>query len=280
MILQVLLGVFLAAGFVTNYNLVFESLAGLQDGQKAALARGIHSIMTSVIFIICYSHILKPLIINTNRARSQLVWILGWIIFIILVIAAFLGYVLPLTQISFWGLVVFIKIINSVPFLGSFLSALILGGEFINVSSYSRVTTLHIVLPFIIILVLISHIIILHWNNSSDPLGLGGGLKNQTIFLIWFGLRDSTAGLFVFSLAQIIMLIFISIVAHEEGFQYFNPLVTPEKILPEWFFLSLFGVIKSISHQTIALGFAIICLLELVLNYIGRRVSFYNFILL
>jgi len=270
---QLVLGLFLAGVFLTDLEMVFINIIGLMDGPKAALARGLHSIMTSLIFSSMYIHIMKPLILNMSWAKSNSVWAVGWIVLAIIIIVAFLGYVLPLTQISYWGLIVFVKIINSIPYIGSPIAKMLLGGEFISGLTFSRVATLHIALPFILLLLVLFHMVMLHWNNSSDPLGFGGGQKTGQLFFHWFGLRDMAGAIFIFTLSEFILLVFISIIAHEESFQYYSPLATPEKILPEWFFLPLFGIIKSISNQAFALLASAAAALNLVLCFFGRRLE-------
>lgn len=165
---------------------IIEGPITFVEQEAGPLARGLHSIMTSLIFSSMYIHIMKPLILNMSWAKSNSVWAVGWIVLAIIIIVAFLGYVLPLTQISYWGLIVFVKIINSIPYIGSPIAKMLLGGEFISGLTFSRVATLHIALPFILLLLVLFHMVMLHWNNSSDPLGFGGGQKTgQLLPLIW-----------------------------------------------------------------------------------------------
>ena len=254
-IIQIISGVLLAFSYqnllsLSSYFLVSEFI----DIQGLFIVRGIHISGTSTIFFCMYLHMFKIFIHIIGEQRHYLTYVIGIILYVLTVIIAFLGYVLPCSQMSYWGLTVFWNILAAVPLLGPLILFWFWGAEFICDNTLSKVLTLHIFLPTLSFLIILAHLIALHLTSSSDSLSDRGTTSSENIFFFSYTfIRDIFAIILLFLFVLYMILIYWDFVFHEESFIFASITSTPEKIIPEWFFLTFFGLIKCIPYKFIGI---------------------------
>jgi len=208
--------------------------------------RSMHILVTSAIYLLLYIHLGKVLLLFLVVNNSMLVWFFGYLIYLLCIVIAFLGYVLPMTQMSYWGLTVFSNLLATVPVFGVKLCEWFWTGEYINVYSVVKVHSMHIVFPFLLLFVILMHFFCLHICLSSDLLDRFVCMMERVYFNFWFFMRDICFFLFFVLFVVYMFIIWWSYVFHEESYVVADALKTSEKVIPEWFFLSFFGVIKSV----------------------------------
>lgn len=265
--LQLITGLFLAIHYIPNADYAFYSVEThiMREVDGGWLVRYIHANGASIIFILLYSHIARGFYFQSYKAPRQAVWISGVTSFILIAGAAFLGYVLPWGQISYWGATVITNIITSIPVVGEALVVWIWGGFSVTSATLTRFFALHFILPFAIAGLALIHLLLLHRVGSSNPLGVQAGSADITRFYPYFALKD----LFIF-LAIFFVFIFIvgykpNIFSHPDNYVNANPIVTPAHIVPEWYFLPFYAILRAIPNK---LGGAIAIVGAIVLLYL------------
>jgi len=229
-----------------------------------------HIVGTSVIFGTMYGHIVKGVSYSTAFFSQVNVFIIGFSIYMLTVGISFFGYVLPMTQIGYWGLGVISGIIASIPIVGNIICIWFWGGEYISSASLSKIFSLHVFLPIIGLALILCHFIALHNAASSDALYKKGKSSIEATNFLCFALyRDASLSIIAFFF--LIYNIFISpyFIFHEENFQYFDSLKTSDKVIPEWFLLYLFSIIKAIPSKLIGLAILLVLIFGLLLYFIG-----------
>jgi len=212
------------------------------------------------------------------------VWFCGFMVFVLLVVVTFLGYVLPCTQMSYWGLTVFSNLFTAVPIIGSCLILWFWGSDFIQDFTLVKCHIIHIALPFVILFLICAHLFILHYYMSSDGfLDRFCFYLERIIFFTFVAIRDSF--LMFISFFLLVYMIFLGwfLVFHEESFILCNVVKTSDKIIPEWFFLFFFGFIKSVPDKLLGLSLLVFFMLNFVFliafyfEYFGRAMFIYIF---
>uniref|UniRef100_Q5G1H0 Cytochrome b n=9 Tax=Natrix TaxID=8583 RepID=Q5G1H0_NATNA len=262
--LQTITGFFLAIHYTANINLAFSSIIHItRDVPYGWMMQNTHAIGASMFFICIYTHIARGLYYGSYLNKE--VWLSGTTLLIILMATAFFGYVLPWGQMSFWAATVITNLLTAVPYLGNTLTTWLWGGFSINDPTLTRFFALHFLLPFIIISLSSIHIMLLHTEGSSNPLG-----TNSDIDKIPFHPYHSHKDMLLLTMMLTILFIILSfspdMFNDPENFSKANPLVTPQHIKPEWYFLFAYGILRSIPNKlggTIALIMSIIILLTL-----------------
>lgn len=248
-LIQVISGFFISIHYNSEIVLSFNSYILLSKIiNNGIIIQIIHGHVSSVIFIFIYIHIFKSLL--NKSFNKKLLWIRGNIILLITIGSAFLGYVLPWGQISFWGATVITNIISSIPFIGNKLTNWIWGGFSVNNATLNRFFSLHFLIPFIILFISLFHLNILHIKGSSNQIGLNSNLDK-----IFFGKRfifKDLISIFIFLI--IYYIIFLIIVDHhfiiaKENFFPADPLNTPVHIKPEWYFIFAYALLRSIPRK-------------------------------
>lgn len=247
LVIQIVSGLFLATYYTPNIGLSFDELVNfINNVNQGWLIRFIHSNGASIFFICVYVHIGKALFYGSYDMME--VWFTGIIIFFILIGTAFLGYVLPWGQMSYWGATVITNLISVVPFIGSQIVEWLWGGFNIHNATLTRFYTFHFLFPFLIALIAITHLIFLHIKGSSNPLGLNPSIDKIT-FSPFFFVKDLVSLLIFitlfFSLIHLNPLLFFDV----ENFISRNPMVTPLHIQPEWYFLFAYAILRSIPRK-------------------------------
>lgn len=259
LIIQVVTGIFLASHYISSIELAFNSIIHIiRDVKRGWIIRFIHINGASIFFVLMYLHIRRGIIFSSFKLIHT--WLSGLSIIFILIGTAFLGYVLPWGQISFWGATVITNLLSAVPYLGQTIVEWLWGGFSINQATLSRFFSLHFFLPFLLIGIVIFHLISLHQTGSNSPTGINSNL-DKISFHPYFIYKDSIS-----IILFIIILIFSSLIypfsiGDPENFNIANPLNTPIHIQPEWYFLFAYAILRSIPNKlggVVALVFSIL----------------------
>jgi len=224
--------------------------------------RGLHANGASFFFLCVYIHMFRGLYYGSFLYPRQLLWKSGVILFLLMVITAFLGYVLPWGQMSFWGAMVITSLLSSIPLVGNDIVFLLWGGFTIEDATLHRFYALHFFLPFIILLLSIIHIAFLHESGSTNPLGLPS-IYDIIPFTPYYILKDVLSIFLVLILILFINYTKPDVLGHTLNYQIANFLVTPPHIVPEWYLLFFYAILRSIPNKL--LGFAVMVLSIVVL---------------
>nr|YP_010535504.1 cytochrome b [Alectorobius cerradoensis]UYB78247.1 cytochrome b [Alectorobius cerradoensis]UYB78260.1 cytochrome b [Alectorobius cerradoensis] len=275
---QILTGIFLALHYSSDIMLAFSSISHIsRDVNFGWLIRAIHANMASLFFICLYIHIGRGLYFSSFLLTGP--WFSGTIIILILMATAFLGYVLPWGQMSFWGATVITNLLSAIPYIGTSITQWIWGGFSVDNPTLTRFFTFHFLLPFILSAMIVLHISLLHETGSSNPLGLTTNI-DKIPFHPYFSLKD-LLGLMIFLLiSSFIILIKPYMFMDPENFLMANPLITPPHIQPEWYFLFAYAILRSIPNKlggVIALitSILIILILPFTMNPKFKSISYH-----
>nr|ABK60324.1 cytochrome b [Zamenis persicus] len=264
LMLQITTGFFLAIHYTANINLAFSSIVHItRDVPYGWIMQNLHAIGASMFFICIYIHIARGLYYGSYLNKS--VWLSGTTLLIILMATAFFGYVLPWGQMSFWAATVITNLLTAVPYFGTTLTTWLWGGFSINDPTLTRFFALHFILPFTIISMSSIHIMLLHTEGSSNPLGTNSDI-DKIPFHPYHSHKDMLMLTVMMTTLFIIMSFTPNIFNDPENFSKANPLVTPQHIKPEWYFLFAYGILRSIPNKlggTMALVFSVAILLTM-----------------
>lgn len=247
LIIQIISGLFLSIHYCPNINYAFNRIIHIcRDVNYGWLIRLIHINGASFFFICLYIHIGRGLYYISYKFKK--VWIIGIIILFITIATAFLGYVLPWGQISFWGATVITNLISAIPYLGESIVLWIWGRFSVDNSTLNRFYSLHFILPFIILALVIIHLTFLHLTGSNNPLGTNRNLY-KIPFHPYFTIKDSVGFIILIFILLILIIINPYIIGDPENFSPANPFVTPIHIQPEWYFLFAYAILRSIPNK-------------------------------
>jgi len=251
LIIQFVSGIFLSMFYTPEVNHAFESVQHImRDINYGWLIRYMHSNGASFFFIMIYIHILKGIYYGSYQKPRMLVWFTGVIIYILMMGTAFLGYVLPWGQMSYWAATVITNFLTVIPYFGKDIVYWVWGGYSINNSTLNRFFSLHYLLPFVIAVLSLYHIFQLHKAGSSNPLGIRSSKLDKVNFYPFFLVKD-LFGIFISLIFYAIFVFFFpESLGHSDNYINANPLVTPAHIVPEWYFLPMYGILRSISSKT------------------------------
>lgn len=275
LIIQLLSGIVLATRFSGHVDLSFDSVIRLyQDSNYGWLIRLVHSTGASFFFLFIYLHIGRNIYYG-SYVYSEL-WNVGVLIYLILMGTAFLGYVLPWGQISYWAATVITNLLSAVPYLGSIVVEWVWGGFAVSNPTLTRFFALHYLLPFVITGLVVIHIFFLHLEGSSNPLGVSSS-TNKVSFHYYYSVKDS----FVFFVVIFIFFVFTLKYGYNfidaENWIPANPLVTPNHIQPEWYFLFAYAILRSIPNKLGGvLGLLASVLVLFVFSYSGKINLFFS----
>nr|QBG38561.1 cytochrome b [Acropyga butteli] len=262
LLIQIISGFFLSTHYTPNVNYAFNSIIHIIQNIKLGwLIHNIHINGASMFFICLYAHIGRNLYYNSYKLFNT--WMIGITIYLISMATAFLGYVLPWGQMSFWGATVITNLISTIPYIGKLLIQWIWGGFSINNATLNRFYSMHFILPFIIIIMVMLHLFFLHTTGSSNPLGTLNNL-NKIPFHSYFTLKDILGFTMFLLIFWIINLEYPYLFSDPDNFTPANPLVTPIHIQPEWYFLFAYAILRSIPNK---LGGVIALLTSILILY-------------
>lgn len=259
--IQILRGILLSIHYSPNINIAFSSLVHIsQNVNWGWILHIMHINGASFFLLFIYIHIARGIYYSSFILKET--WNIGVTIFIVSIIIAFIGYVLPWGQIRFWGATVITNIFSAIPYIGTQLVEWLWGGYAVTNPTLNRFFILHFLLPFILILLVILHFIMLHESGSINPMGINSN-SDRIPFHIYYTVKD-IIGFIVFIIIFIFIVIFYpNFLRDPENFLEANPLNTPSHIQPEWYFLWLYAILRSIPNKlggVIALVSAILIL--------------------
>ena len=267
LIIQIITGVTLAMHYDTDIYKAFNSVEQImRDINNGWLIRYLHSNTASAFFFIVYLHIGRGLYYGSYKTPRTLVWTIGTIILILMMATAFLGYVLPFGQMSLWGATVITSLMSAIPWVGQDIVQFIWGGFSVNHATLNRFFALHFVLPFILAALALMHLIALHEKaGSGNPLGISGN-PDKLPFAPYFIFKDLIT-IFVYILVLSVFVFYMpNVLGDSENYVKANPMKTPSAIVPEWYLLSFYAILRSIPNKllgVIAMFSAILMLLVL-----------------
>nr|WP_148234212.1 cytochrome b/b6 [Candidatus Midichloria mitochondrii] len=250
LIIQILTGLFLAMQYTPHVKMAFDSVENIMRNVNYGwLIRYTHAVGTSM-FLQLYIHIAKALFYGSYKSPRELLWFLGIIIFIIMMATAFMGYVLPWGQMSFWGAKVITNLFSATPFFGEDIVIWLWGGFSVDNPTLNRFFALHFLLPFLIVAIVMIHLVALHKHGSNNPTGIEVKTEHDTIpFHPYYTVKD----FFGFGVFFLIFLVFVffspNSLGHPDNYIPANPLVTPPHIVPEWYFLPFYAILRSIPDK-------------------------------
>nr|YP_010932208.1 cytochrome b [Fentonia ocypete]WKR35981.1 cytochrome b [Fentonia ocypete] len=278
LIIQILTGLFLTMYYTANIELAFYSVNYIcRNVNYGWLIRTLHANGASFFFICIYFHIGRGIYYESFNLKYT--WMIGVLILFLLMATAFMGYVLPWGQMSFWGATVITNLLSAIPYLGSMLVNWIWGGFAVDNATLTRFYTFHFLLPFIILMMTMIHLLFLHQTGSNNPLGLNSNL-DKIPFHPFFTYKDLIGFIFLMFLLTILTLTNPYLLGDPDNFIPANPLVTPVHIQPEWYFLFAYAILRSIPNKlggviALVLSILILIILPLTFNKKIQGIHFY-----
>jgi len=275
---QIVTGLFLAIHYTANVDLAFSRVAHIcRDVNYGWLLRTTHANGASFFFICLYLHTGRGIYYGSYLFLHT--WSIGVIIIFLVIGTAFLGYVLPWGQMSFWGATVITNLASAIPYVGTDLVQWLWGGFAVDNATLTRFFTFHFLLPFIIAAAVIVHLLFLHQTGSNNPLGLPNNI-DKIPFHHYFTLKDVFGILVIIIALLLLTLLDPYLLGDPDNFIPANPLVTPAHIQPEWYFLFAYAILRSIPNKlggVVSLVLSIAILLILPFTHKGkfRRLTFY-----
>jgi ubiquinol-cytochrome c reductase cytochrome b/c1 subunit len=248
--LQILTGIVLAMHYTPHTAHAFESVEHIMRNVNFGwLLRYAHANGASMFFIAVYIHMFRGLYYGSYKAPRELLWILGVVILLLMMATAFMGYVLPWGQMSFWGATVITNLFSAIPIVGDAIVTWLWGGFSVDNPTLQRFYSLHYLLPFAIVGVVFLHLVALHQFGSNNPVGIDLTKKDKIPFHPYYTVKD-LLGLAVF-LIVFALFVFYSpnLLGHPDNYIPANPLVTPPHIVPEWYFLPFYAILRSITFD-------------------------------
>nr|YP_009370743.1 apocytochrome b [Eukaryota sp. BB2]AQL10469.1 apocytochrome b [Eukaryota sp. BB2] len=251
LIVQIFTGVFLAMYYTPHIDLAFLSVDYImRDLHYGWLVRYLHSNGASMFFIAMYLHIFKGLYYGSYKTPRKFVWCIGVIIYILTMATAFIGYVLPWGQMSFWGATVITNFVTVIPFVGKDIVTWLWGGFSINNATLNRFFSLHYLLPFVILGLVGFHLIVLHESGGNNPSGFKIDRIDKVSFYPYSYVKDLLGTFLFFMIFFTFVFFFPEALGHSDNYIEANPIVTPNHIVPEWYFLPFYAILRSILHKT------------------------------
>nr|YP_009171459.1 cytochrome b [Lucilia illustris]YP_009171472.1 cytochrome b [Lucilia caesar]AJO61925.1 cytochrome b [Lucilia illustris]AJO61938.1 cytochrome b [Lucilia illustris]AJO61951.1 cytochrome b [Lucilia caesar]AJO61964.1 cytochrome b [Lucilia caesar]AJO61977.1 cytochrome b [Lucilia caesar] len=278
LMIQILTGLFLAMHYTADINLAFNSVNHIcRDVNYGWLLRTMHANGASFFFICIYLHVGRGIYYGSYLFTPT--WLVGVIILFLVMGTAFMGYVLPWGQMSFWGATVITNLLSAIPYLGIDLVQWVWGGFAVDNATLTRFFTFHFILPFIVLAATLIHILFLHETGSSNPMGLNSNI-DKIPFHPYFTFKDIVGFVVMTMILLLLVLINPYLLGDPDNFIPANPLVTPVHIQPEWYFLFAYAILRSIPNKlggviALVLSIAILAILPFYHLSKFRGIQFY-----
>ncbi len=252
LITQIITGLILAMHYVAHVDHAFESIEHIMRNVNYGwLIRYVHANGASMFFLAVYIHIFRSLYYGSYKSPREVIWIIGLIIYILMMATAFMGYVLPWGQMSFWGATVITNLFSAIPIVGESITTWLWGGYSVDNPTLNRFYSLHYLLPFLIFGLVVLHIWALHVPGNNNPVGIDVKKNsNETMpFHPYMVMKD----LFALLLFIFVFLWFVffapNVLGHPDNYIEANPLVTPAHIVPEWYLLPFYAILRAIPSK-------------------------------
>jgi ubiquinol-cytochrome c reductase cytochrome b subunit len=249
--IMIVTGIVLAMSYTAHVDYAFDSVERImRDVNHGWMIRYIHMNTASFFFIVVYLHMFRGLYYGSYKAPRELLWMLGVVIFLLMMATAFMGYVLPWGQMSFWGATVITNLFSAIPYVGESIVTLLWGGFSVDNATLNRFFSLHYLMPFIIAGVVVLHIVALHRFGSNNPIGIDTKGPQDTIsFHPYYTIKD------VFGIAVFLLLLAMAVfffpnaMGHPDNYIPANALQTPAHIVPEWYFLPFYAILRAVPDK-------------------------------
>nr|BBU59891.1 cytochrome b [Hynobius iwami]BBU59893.1 cytochrome b [Hynobius iwami]BBU59895.1 cytochrome b [Hynobius iwami]BBU59897.1 cytochrome b [Hynobius iwami]BCW03814.1 cytochrome b [Hynobius iwami] len=247
LIAQVITGLFLAMHYTADTSSAFSSVAHIcRDVNYGWLMRNIHANGASFFFICIYMHIGRGLYYGSYLYKET--WNIGVVLLFLVMATAFVGYVLPWGQMSFWGATVITNLLSAIPYIGDSLVQWIWGGFSVDKATLTRFFAFHFLFPFLIAGMSIIHLLFLHETGSNNPTGISSNM-DKVPFHPYFSYKDALGFLIMLTMLFVLSLLSPNLLGDPDNFTPANPLVTPPHIQPEWYFLFAYAILRSIPNK-------------------------------
>ena len=248
---QIVTGIVLAMHYVPSDAMAFTSVEGIRrDVNYGWLMRNLHAVGASMFFLAVYLHMARGLYYGSYKAPREVLWILGVIIYLLMMATGFLGYSLPWGQMSFWGATVITNFFTAIPIVGEAITKWLWGGYGVSGVTLNRFFSLHYLLPFVIAGVVVLHVWALHHVGQNNPAGIEIKSKSDSVPMAPFAIMKDLFGLAVFVLLYAWFVFFApDYLGHADNYVEANPLVTPPHIVPEWYYLPFYAILRAIPSK-------------------------------
>nr|WAX39218.1 cytochrome b [Anaplecta sp. 7 ZQW-2020] len=267
LMIQIITGLFLAMHYTPNIEMAFSSVNHIcRDVNYGWLLRTLHANGASMFFVCIYLHVGRGMYYGSHKLIQT--WTIGVLILFLTMATAFMGYVLPWGQMSFWGATVITNLLSAIPYLGTELVQWVWGGFAVDNATLNRFFTFHFLLPFVISAMVMIHLMFLHQTGSNNPMGINSNL-DKIPFHPYFTTKDIMGMITMITLLTMLTLMSPYALGDPDNFVPANPLVTPVHIQPEWYFLFAYAILRSIPNKlggVIALALSIAILFILPMN--------------
>ena len=252
LITQIVTGLTLAMHYIAHADLAFESVEHImRDVNYGWLIRYIHANGASMFFLAVYIHIFRSLFYGSYKSPREIIWIIGIIIYLLMMAAAFMGYVLPWGQMSFWGATVITNLFSAIPLVGEGIVNWLWGGYSVDNPTLTRFFTLHYLIPFLILGLVVLHIWALHVPGNNNPVGIDvkKPSKDTVPFHPYIVIKDGFA-LLMFTIVFAFFVFYSpNVLGHADNYIEANPMVTPAHIVPEWYLLPFYAILRSVPDK-------------------------------
>lgn len=266
LVVQIVTGIFLAMHYSPHIDLAFSSVEHImRDVNNGWLIRYLHANGASMFFIVVYCHIFRGLYYGSYIYPRERLWASGVIIFLLMMATAFMGYVLPWGQMSFWGATVITNLFSAIPFVGNSIVEWLWGGFSVSNATLNRFFSLHYLMPFVITGLVLVHLSLLHKDGSNNPLGINTNVDTVS-FYPYFYVKDLFSFLLLVLFFSFFVAFYPNALGHPDNYIPANPMSTPAHIVPEWYFLPFYAILRSIPDKlggVVAMVSAILILLLL-----------------
>ncbi len=248
LVVQILTGIVLVMHYTPHTTLAFDSVEHImRDVNYGWLLRYMHANGASMFFIVVYIHIFRGLYFGSYKSPRELLWFLGVIILLLMMATGFMGYVLPWGQMSFWGATVITNLFSALPVVGDPIVHWLWGGFAVDNPTLNRFFSLHYLLPFVLVGVIILHVLALHQFGSNNPQGIDVKGPQDTIpFHPYYTIKDAVGVGFFLLFFSFFIFYAPNFLGHPDNYIPANPLVTPAHIVPEWYFLPFYAILRSV----------------------------------
>lgn len=249
--IQIITGILLAMNYTPQIDMAFNSVERImRDVNGGWFIRYMHAVGASMFFIVTYLHMARNLYYGSYKYPRELLWFFGLIIFLVMMATAFMGYVLPWGQMSFWGATVITSLFSAIPWIGESIVNWLWGGFSVGNPTLNRFYALHYLLPFVILGLVVLHVWALHMFGSNNPTGVEVKTKKDTIpFHPYYTIKD-LLGICVFAIVFFFFVFYEpNYLGHPDNYKPANPMVTPAHIVPEWYFLPFYAILRAIPNK-------------------------------
>ncbi len=265
---QIVTGIVLAMHYIPLDTVAFESVERIRrDVNYGWLIRSMHAVGASMFFFAVYLHIFRGLYYGSYKAPREVLWIIGVLIYLVMMATAFLGYTLPWGQMSFWGATVITNFFTAIPVVGESITTWLWGGYSVTGVTLNRFYSLHYLLPFVIAGLVVLHIWALHVAGQNNPTGVEPKTKSDTVPMSPFAVMKDMFALAVFAMLFAWFVFYApDYLGHADNYVQANPLVTPPHIVPEWYFLPFYAILRAVPSKLggVVLMFAAVAILAFV----------------